>query len=81
MADDSVMQSPVPFQIVAGMPSCTVSAFCLVSLTWRNRGSDIIYFVSPLLSLRSRTLPAFVWQPDLLMVVRYIYDCFPFLTV
>jgi hypothetical protein len=29
-----------------------------------------------LFALRSRTLRAFVWQPDLLLVVRYIYDCF-----
>ncbi len=27
-------------------------------------------------ALRSRTLRAFVWQPDLLMAVRYISDCF-----
>jgi len=31
---------------------------------------------APLFALRSRTLRAFVWQPDLLLVVRYIYDCF-----
>jgi hypothetical protein len=31
---------------------------------------------APLFALRSRTLRAFVWQPDLLMVVRYTYDCF-----
>jgi hypothetical protein len=31
---------------------------------------------APSFALRSRTLRAFVWQPDLLMVVRYIYDCF-----
>jgi hypothetical protein len=30
----------------------------------------------PLFELGSRTPRAFVWQPDLLMVVRYIYDCF-----
>jgi hypothetical protein len=29
-----------------------------------------------LFPLGSRTLRAFVWQPDLLMVVRYIHDCF-----
>jgi hypothetical protein len=31
---------------------------------------------APLFALGCRTLRAFVWQPDLLMVVRYIYDCF-----
>ncbi len=31
---------------------------------------------APLFALRSRILRAFVWQPDLLLVVRYIYDCF-----
>ncbi len=31
---------------------------------------------TPLFALRSRTLRAFVWQPDLHLVVRYIYDCF-----
>jgi hypothetical protein len=31
---------------------------------------------APLFALRSRALRAFVWQPDLLLVVRYIYDCF-----
>jgi hypothetical protein len=35
-----------------------------------------IYWMFPLFALRSRTLRAFVWQPDLLLVVRYIYDCF-----
>jgi hypothetical protein len=32
----------------------------------------------PRTDVMSRTLRAFVWQPDLLMVVRYIYDCFQF---
>jgi hypothetical protein len=31
---------------------------------------------APLFALRSRTLRAFVWQPDLLLVVQYVYDCF-----
>jgi hypothetical protein len=31
---------------------------------------------APLFALGSRTLHAFVWQPDLLMVVQYIYNCF-----
>jgi hypothetical protein len=31
---------------------------------------------APLFALGSRTLRAFVWQPNLLMVVRYNYDCF-----
>jgi hypothetical protein len=31
---------------------------------------------APLFTLGSRTLRTFVWQPDLHMVVWYIYDCF-----
>jgi hypothetical protein len=31
---------------------------------------------APLFALGSKALPAFVWQPDLLIVVRHIYDCF-----
>ncbi len=31
---------------------------------------------APLSALGSRTVRAFVWQPNLLMVVWYIYDCF-----
>jgi hypothetical protein len=31
---------------------------------------------APLFALGCRTLGGFVWQPDLLMVVRYIYDYF-----
>jgi hypothetical protein len=32
----------------------------------------------PLFALKARTLRAFVWQSDLLMIVEYIYDYFQF---
>jgi hypothetical protein len=31
---------------------------------------------APLFALKSVTLRAVVWQPDLLMVVWYVYECF-----
>jgi hypothetical protein len=61
-------------------PGCANVHMCRCGKTgvfWQScMFKHLVTHYAPLFALRSRTLRAFVWQPDLLMVVRYIYDCF-----